>query len=473
MRTTEKVLKRGAPMCFLSLLILFSSCGPRGGQEETVLRAEFLKNLKVRTFKFFWDRIDPNTYQTDDRYPTRHFTSIAATGFGLAAYLVGVENGYVPRDQAAGRVYQTLDWLWVSGQGPDVEGQSGYRGFYYHFLNYESGTRFKTVELSTIDTGLLMAGILACQSYFDRNDPVEAGIRSLADSLFLRVEWDWAMNSRGLMSMGWHPESGFIDSEWSGYNEAMILLIMALGSPTHPIPDSSWSAWCRKYHWEEFHGYEHVNFSPLFGHQYSHMFIDFRGLWDDYMAVAGIDYFENSRRATLSNQAYCKANPGNFRDYSGTIWGLTACDGPANEVHEVNGREIRFRTYSARGASNLYVFDDGTIAPAAAGGSIPFAPDECLEALWQMKKRYGDRLYQEYGFKDAFNPTYPAGPDQEPGWFDVDYLGIDQGPILIQLENHETGLIWETVKRNRYIVTGLQKAGFRGGWLDEKGEKIE
>ena len=448
------------------LLIFTTSCGPGEKEQADSETGNFLKDLKYRTFLFFWEQADLTTGQTPDRYPTRHFTSIAATGFGLPVYIVGVENGYIGRAEAVQRVWHALEWLWQSPQGTDSTGMTGYRGFYYHFLHYRTGERYKEVELSTIDTGLLMAGILAVQSYFDGDNDTEHRIRALADSLFLRVEWDWAMDGQDHLSMGWHPESGFIPAKWTGYNEAMILLIMALGSPTHPIPLNSWEKWCDSYEWKEFYGREHVNFSPLFGHQYSHMFIDFREITDPYMKEKGIDYFENSRRATLGNRDYCIDNPKGFRGYSEDIWGLTACDGPANETHVIGSDTLRFRKYHARGASALRINDDGTIAPTAAGGSIPFAPELCIRALHHMKQTFGERLYQEYGFKDAFNLTYTFAEGQADGWFDVDYIGIDQGPIIIQLENHQTGLIWDLMKRNKYIVNGLIRAGFTGGWLD-------
>lgn len=441
----------------------FKNPSPQMDNERKV----FTDDLKKRTFQFFWDRCDPVTFQIDDRYPTVQFSSIAATGFGLATYTVGIHNGYITREAGAGRVLKTLEWLWQSRQGPGKENITGYKGLFYHFLNNGSGTRFKTNELSTIDTGLLMAGILTCQSYFDQNNSSEKRIRELSDSLFLRVEWDWAMNGQASMSMGWHPENGFISSSWDGYNEAMVLLIMAMGSPSHPIPSEAWKTWCSSYKWENFYGYDHLNFSPLFGHQYSHMFIDFRGIQDDYIKSRGIDYFENSRRATLSNRAYCIKNPKGFTDYSDKIWGLTASDGPANETRQFNGKPVSFSTYTARGASALYISDDGTIVPTAAGGSIPFEPKICIDALREMKNKYGDKLYQKYGFKDAFNPSYTFDPKQPEGWFDIDYLGIDQGPIIIMLENYETGLVWNTLKKNRYIINGLRKAGFTGGWIDK------
>lgn len=452
-------------------IIAGSSCGHGSLTGEAEEKAAFLADLKKRTFRFFWDRADETTFQIDDRFPTPRFTSIASTGFGLTACLVGIENDLITREEGARRVSQTLEWLWGSAQGAESSGTSGYRGFYYHFLKYGEGSRYKQVELSTIDTGLLMAGILSCQSYFSGSSPREERIRELADSLYLRVEWDWAMNGKEWMSMGWHPESGFLDSRWDGYNEAMILLILALGSPTHSIPDGSWEAWCRTYEWNEFYGFEHVNFSPLFGHQYSHMYIDFRGIQDPFMRRKGIDYFENSRRATLANRAYCTENPAQFRGYSEYSWGLTACDGPGDMVQPRGEDSVTFFGYRARGASSIHVVDDGTISPTAAGGSIPFAPEECIRALLEMKAEHGDKLYQEYGFKDAFNMTY-THEDGTPGWYDVDYIGIDQGPILIQLENHQTGLVWELMKTNPYIVNGLIRAGFSGGWLDGSGIEL-
>jgi hypothetical protein len=453
----------------ISAMIIISACAPSDtfpGSEipdlDSDVMIEFQNDLKQRTFQFFWEVVDEPTWQTDDRFPTRHFTSIAATGFALPAYIIGAENGYITRDEAANRVLRTLEWLWNSPQGPDAEGMTGHRGFFYHFLNYESGTRYKNVELSTIDTSLLMAGVLTTQSYFDDDNASESRIRALADSLYMRIEWNWAREDKETVSMGWHPETGFIEAQWKGYNEAMILLILGMGSPTHPLPDNAWDVWTSTYEWSNFYGFDHVNFGPLFGHQYSHMFIDFRNIHDDYMREKGIDYFENSRRATLANRAYSIDNPTGFKGYGPNVWGLTASDGPGNESRKVNDKDVTFRTYYARGAANGYIRDDGTIAPTAAGGSIPFTPKESLSALYHMKTQFGDKLYQKYGFLDAFNLTWDS-----KGWFNPDYLVIDQGPIIIQLENYESGLIRDLFSRNPHIVRGLKRAGFTGGWLDE------
>jgi hypothetical protein len=273
------------------------------------------------------------------------------------------------------------------------------------------------------------------------------------------------MNGRETMSMGWHPERGFLNASWRGYNEGMLLYIMGIASPTHPIPSESWSAWTSTYQWANYYGEEHVNFGPLFGHQYSHMYIDFRGIRDPYMHEKGIDYFENSRRATLANRKYCISNAGGYSGYSDTVWGLTACDGPGNQ-NNVNPN-VSFDGYSARGAGQHYTRDDGTIAPTAAGGSIPFAPEICIPALKSMYAHYKDSVYGRYGFLDAFN-TSIHNKNGSTGWFDKDYIGIDQGPIIIQVENYQTEFVWSLMKRNPYIVDGLRKSGFKGGWLEKQ-----
>jgi hypothetical protein len=462
---------------FIALLALLSSFAcqrPISTQADSAakLMTPFsIDELQRRTFMYFWELAHPENYQIPDRWPTEAFSSIAATGFGLTAYFIGAERGYVTRKAAADRTLQTLRTLWRLPQGPQREGISGYKGLFYHFLTNDKALRFKDVELSTIDTGLLMAGILSAQSYYDQNNATEREIRALADSLYRRVEWDWTINEEGRMSMGYHPERGFIKSDWKGYNEAMILIVLGLGSPTHPIPDNSWELWCETYPWANFYGQEHINFDPLFGHQYSHMYLDFKGIQDSYTRRKGIDYFENSRRATLANYAYCVANPGGFKGYGAKQWGLTACDGPGHIDTILNGKRVSFWTYRARGAASTQVVDDGTIAPTAAGGSIPFAPEVCLPALEEMWNTYYEKLIGQYGFKDAFNLSYTRCSGCEEGWFDVDYLGIDQGPIIIQLENHRSGLVWEMMKKNPYIIKGMQKAGFQGGWIHSLGNK--
>ena len=448
------------------LSILISGCQSSGLVPE---KGKFVpyspEELQRRTFNYFWELADSVHYQIPDRYPTLTFSSIAATGWGLGAYIVGVEKKYVTREAAAERTLKTLQALWNLKQGPDETGVSGFKGYYYHFLTLDHATRFKDVELSSVDTGWLMAGILSAMSYFDQDNETEKAIRQTADALFRRVEWDWMMDGNTTMSMGYHPERGFIPAQWKGYNEAMMIVIMAMGSPTHPIDSTAWAAWCSTYEWNKFQGEENVQFDPLFGHQYSHIWIDFRGIQDPYMIAKGIDYFENSRRATLSNRNYCIANPMGAKGYDKWCWGLSACDGPANTTMKINGKDWTFYEYRARGAASMQIVDDGTITPTAAGGSYPFAPEVCDSTLSYMWNTYYSDLVGEYGFKDAFNLTYVT--DKTPqGWFDIDYIGLDQGPILLMIANQQSGIIWNVMKKNPYIVAGLKKAGFRNGWMN-------
>jgi hypothetical protein len=439
-------------------------------------RAEaFLDTLQQRTFQWFWDTTDPRTGLTPDRWPARTFSSVAAIGFALTAYPIGAERGYVTRAAAAERTLSTLRFLWQLPQGETATGVAGYKGFFYHFLDYDRGLRFEKVELSTIDTSLLLAGALFCQSYFTGAVPVEASVRAYADSLYRRVEWTWPRNRAPAINMGWKPEDGMLPFDWRGYDEAMIVYLLALGSPTHAVEPSAWEEWTKTYHWRDFYGQEHVNFAPLFGHQYSHVWVDFRGIRDAYMRGKGIDYFENSRRATLSQRAYAIDNPYRWVGYGPNQWGLTASDGPRDGPMTVEGIPRVFFTYAARGAAWGEIRDDGTIAPTAVGGSVPFAPEITIPALIAMREKYGDRLFTKYGFLDAFNATFPrTGLTAQAGtvvpgvaWFDSDYLGIDQGPIIAMIENHRTGLVWRVMRTNPYIKTGLERAGFTGGWLDQ------
>jgi len=279
----------------------------------TASDAALLDDVERRSFHFFWDLADPHTQLVPDRWPTPSFSSIAAVGFGLTAYGIGAERGYVTREAAAERTRATLQSLLAMKQGPDARGVSGHRGFYYHFLDMKTGERFETVELSTIDTALLVAGALFAQSYFDRDTPAEAAIRRDAERLYERVEWTWEEVRPHAVSMGWTPESGFHTYDWRGYNEAMILVVLALGSPTHPVEPEAWQTYHSTDKWGTVYGQSFVQFAPLFGHQYSEVWIDFRGIRDPVIATHGIDWFENSRRAVLAQHAYAVANPGGWR----------------------------------------------------------------------------------------------------------------------------------------------------------------
>ncbi|MCL5034207.1 MAG: Tat pathway signal protein [Bacteroidetes bacterium] len=428
--------------------------------------AAFLDSLEHRTFDYFWETTNPKNGLAPDRYPTRTFSSIAAVGFALTSYPIGVERGYITREQAIARVLTTLRFFRDARMGPDETGVTGYKGFYYHFLDLDTGTRFDRVELSTIDSAILMYGVLFCQTYFDRNTAEEEEIRSIADSLYLRMNWHFFERDKPLINMGWTPEKGYAPLSWKGLDEAMLLYVLALGSPTYAVPPTAWTVWTKTYIWATYYGMNFISFGPLFGHQYSQCWIDFRGIKDEYMRKKGIDYFENSRRATISQRDYAIQNPLHYKGYSDSIWGFTASDGPGDTTIVIDGVKRRFQGYTAHGVSFDWVNDDGTITPAAAGGSMPFAPKICIQALLAMKKKYGNLVWRKYGFVDAFNPTYPANDGK--GWFDQDYLGIDQGPVLIMLENYRTGFVWKIMRENKYIVDGLRRAGFTGGWLGTK-----
>ncbi len=466
-------------ICLGALLVVGCAAASEVPQPEagTEKHSDFLDTLQHRTFGYFWDLSHPETGLSPDRFPTESFASVAATGFALTAYPIGVERGYITREEARARVTRTLRFLWNGTQGEDPSGSMGYRGFFYHFLDPATGNRFGEVELSTVDTALLLAGALFCQSYFDRAHAEEVAIRELVEKLYLRVDWKWASVRPPAVSHGWNPEVGFLPYDWRGYNEAMILYLLALASPTHPVDDSAWDEWTSRYEWGEYHGYEFLGFGPLFGHQYTHLFIDFRGIQDAVMRERGLDYFENSRRALLAQRAYAIENPMQWRGYGENLWGLTACDGPVNQELVIDGKKRVFQTYWARGTSFAGTADDGTIAPTAIGGAIAFDPETVLPTLISMKETYGELLFSKYGFLDALNPTLTAQVpvqhgrvDPKMGWFDTDYLGIDQGPILAMAENHRSGLVWETLSRNPHIIRGLRRAGFQGGWLDDAPE---
>jgi hypothetical protein len=436
-----------------------------------------IDDLERRTFDFFWNTTRADNGLAPDRWPAAPFSSVAAVGFALTAYPIGVERGWIPREAAALRTRTTLEFLAALPQGEAATGVGGHRGFFYHFLDLDRGHRFAPwVELSSVDTGLLLMGVLFAQTWYDADNEHEARIRELAELLYRRVDWPWMQPRPPRIGMGWHPETGFIDHDWEGYNEAMLVYLLALASPTHPVDADAWSAWTSTYprHWGEEHGQRHLRFGPLFGHQYSHVWIDFRGIRDDWMRRHDLDYFENSRRATLAQRAYAIENPQGWREYGPDVWGLTASDGPQNIALRVDGRQRVFRHYSARGPGPGSEFDDGTLAPTAALGSLPFAPEIVLPAAHALHARFGAHIYGQYGFIDAFNPSFRADVPVHTGrvvpgfgWVAGDWIGIDQGPILAMIANHRDGFVWRTMQRNPHIRRGLARAGFRGGWLDD------
>ena len=453
-----------------------------------------LADLHRRTFRYFWDTAHPVTGLAPDNWPQPNFASIAATGFALTAYCIGAASGYVGRGQAARRALTTLTTFVRGRQGPEPTGVIGHKGFFYHFLDMAGATRFGRCELSSIDTALLLGGALTAAGYFDRDDAVEAQVRATARRLYDAVDWTFMARDNGLVSMGWHPEAGMrdhdarglIDRNWDRYNEGMLIYLLGLASPTHPLPPQAWASWSATIgnSWRSDGGEPRLGFSPMFGHQYSHGWFDFRGVADAFMRGKGIDYFTNSQRATAAQRGYAIANPGGFVGYGRECWGLTACQGPADAVGAVRGRRVQFHEYSARGIQDGdgESIDDGTIAPTAAIGSIMFRPDLCTPLVHALRARYGEAIYRDYGFVDAFNPSFPADlpsktgrHDPRAGWVCDEYLGIDQGPILIGLENHRSGRVWDWFCRSAatgpIVRRGFHAAGFRpvgaaGTWLD-------
>jgi hypothetical protein len=402
-----------------------------------VLDDEAFLDLVQRTaFDYFWYETNLANGLIKDRSSDASRSSIAAIGFGLSALTVGIDRGWISWEAGRERVLTTLAFLWDSPHGPEADA-TGYKGFYYHFLDMQTGRRMRDSEISTIDTALLLGGVLHVQQYFAQDNATEAKIRTLADAIYRRVDWPWMQVRSAKICHGWEPETGFLPYDWGGYNEAMILYLLALGSPTFPVSPDAWIAWTSSYAWQTHYGQAFVVFPPLFGHQYSHVWIDFRNIQDAYMRAKNLDYFENSRRATLANRAYAIANPHGWADYGENVWGLTASDIPSS--------------YRARGAPPAES-DDGTITPTAVGGSFAFTPHESLAALRHIYASYRAQIWGPYGFKDAFNPSVK--------WFASDYLGIDQGPIVLMIENYRTGRIWNVLRQHAAIQRGLERAGF-------------
>ncbi len=387
--------------------------------------------------------------------------SIAAIGLALAAYPVGVEHGFLTRADAIQRTLTTLRFLASSHQGPEPDA-TGYNDFYYHFLDMQTGERAWQSELSTVDSALLLAGVLTSAAYFDRKTADEGEIGSLAVGLYDRVDWQWAQNGEATLTHGWKPETGFLPYRWQGYDEALILYMLGLGSSTHPLPVESYNVWASTYEWKRIYDIDLVYAGPLFTHQLSHIWIDFRGIQDEFMRGHGIDYFENSRRATLLQQRYAIRNPLKFAHYAEHCWGITASDGPGETTRLIKGVERRFYDYLARGVP--YGPDDGTLAPWAVVASLPFAPEIVLPTIDHFT-HLKLREQHPYGFKATFNPTFPDGSGNPYGWVSPWHFGLHEGPIVTMIENYRTGLIWDLMRRCPALVAGLRRAGFTGGWL--------
>ncbi|MDE3059299.1 MAG: Tat pathway signal protein, partial [Bacteroidota bacterium] len=349
-----------------------------------------LDTIQHTAFNFFWNEANPANGLIRDRANANGGSSaacsIASVGFGLSAICIGVDHGWVSREAARDRVLTTLKTFWYSPQGDGSSGYIGNFGLFYHFLDMNTATRDGDTELSTIDTALLLAGIIDAKQYFSGSDSSETLIRQLADSIYYRMDWNLMRNYNPGILMAWKPGTGFSGyGQWVGYNEASIMYVLALGSPSHPVDYYAWQEWTSGYQYGSEYGYSYVIFPPLFGHQYSQCWIDYRNIADDYMKNRNLNYFENSRRAALAQRAYAVANPGGFAGYSDSLWGFTASDTPYG--------------YKARGAPPAQN-DDGTITPTAPVSSIVFAPDEVVPVIKNMWNNYNTQLWTKYGFRD-------------------------------------------------------------------------
>lgn len=418
--------------------------------------------LQLTTVLYYLRETNPDNGLVRDKTDPNAPVSIAAVGMALATIPVMVERGVLHRNFAAKVTLKRLRYLLSLPQGPEPDA-SGHRGFFYHFLDIETGRRVWQCELSTIDSAFLFAGALTAGAYFDGDTPGEFEIRSLANELYQRADWNWAQNGEATLTHGWCPESGFIPYRYQGYDEGLLLYILGLGSPTHPLEPESYAAYCETYEWKKIYDRELLYSGPLFTHQLSHMWIDFRGIRDEFMRAHDSDYFENSRRATYVHQEYAIRNPMNFVGYGEHCWGFTACDGPGWVKREINGAERQFFDYFARGAP--FGPDDGTIAPWVVVASLPFAPEIVVPTVRNLASMDLGAT-GKYGFKPSFNQSF--GVETSPtGWWVTPYhFGVDQGPVVLMIENYRSGLLWNIMRRCEAIVIGLLRAGFRGGWVD-------
>jgi len=423
--------------------------------------ADMLMDLQRESLEYFLQERTPSHELIRDKTEKESPASISAIGFGLAALTVGVERNFVTRSEAIARTLKILRFFWQSPQNRQANA-TGYKGFFYHFLDMETGERAGDCELSTMDTSLFLAGALTAGMYFERDTADEQEIRRLADQLYRRVDWRWAQNRTARVTHGWKPERGFLKNRWEGYNESLLLYILGLGSPTHPLPPASYAAFISTARWKKIYDQEFIYAGPLFIYQFPHVWIDFRQIQDAFMREKGCDYFENSRRATLVQQQYAIRNPHQFAGDRECCWGITASDGPGPATLKIDGIKRRFYDYTARGVP--FGPDDGTIAPWAAVASLPFAPEIVLPTIRHFHALKVKKS-NPYGFKATFNMTFPSDSTNLCGWISPHHYGINQGPIILMIENFSSGLLWQLLRNCPYVQNGLRRAGFKGGWL--------
>jgi hypothetical protein len=424
---------------------------------DEVTDGALLDRLQRGAFAYFTENTNPRNGLVADTSRGGSPCSIAVVGFALSSYPVAVERGWMARSECAALTLRTLEFFWRSVQG-DRPDSTGFQGFYYHFLDMQSGRRMWRCELSVVDTALLMAGILTAACYFDGVGD-EARIRELSDALYRRVNWQWAQNGHATVSQGWKPECGFLHYGWEGYNEATIVYVLGFGSPTHPLPAASFAAWTITYQWENLLGQDVLYSGPLFTHLFSHAWIDYRGIQDDFMRERGSDYYENTRRVIAVHREYGGRNPRGYEGYDRNLWGITAGDGPGNRELRQGRRDRRFFGYMSRGVP--YGPDDGTIAPWGMLSTLPFNAEAALSGTRYLLKTY-PQVCSIDRFSSGFNPTLPA---EGNGWLSDGYYGLDQGLLVMMIENHRTGLPWNITRHCPTIRAGLTRVGFTGGWL--------
>lgn len=440
-----------------------ASPGPRdipATPELTVDDSALLERVQHTSFHFFSQYVNPDNGLVADSSAADSPCSIAAVGFALSSFPIAVEHGWMTRNHALALTLAALRFF-DAAQHDGKLNATGYQGFFFHFLHMASGERMWESELSVIDTALLLAGMLCAARYFSGSDAQQQEVRTRADAIYRRVDWRWMQNGGAAFALAWAPEKGFFRQRWIGYSEALVLYVLALGSPTHAVSPAAYAQWLTGYRWKRIYGLSHVYAGPLFIHQFSHVWIDFRGIRDAYMADKDLDYFENSRRATCVHQEYGRRNPQHFRNYHGLCWGLTASDGPGPLRRCIHGRERKFLGYRARGAP--WGPDDGTVAPWASIASLPFAPDIVMPTIKYLAAQTLDPS-NAFGFTASFNPTLQKNRGG-PGWLSPSHFGLNQGPIVLMIENYRNDFVWRLMRGCPYVRRGLERAGFTGGWL--------
>jgi hypothetical protein len=431
-----------------------------------------LDDLQRKAFRYFERYTDPETGLVLDSTQPDQPASIAAVGFALSCYPVAIERGWLLYHDALAFTLAALRFLDKADQSGAKDGV-GCRGFFYHFLKADTGTRAWNCEISTIDTALLLAGVLHAAQYFASDGADEREVRERAQSIYARVDWRWAQNGEASLTMGWTPESGFLPNRWLGYNEAMLLYVLALAAPEFAVTADAYRAWTSTFDWRRIYGHDVLYAGPLFIHQFSHIWLDLRGVQDRYMAARKTDYFENSRIATHIHREYAMRNPHQFIGYEKNCWGFTASDGPANAVEKFRDHDQQFYDYIARGAP--FGPDDGTVSPWASIASLPFAPEIVLDEIRHLETLIGHSP-AGYGFHASFNLSWPdehtlgahrctLPNSTQVAWVSPWHFALNQGPIVLMIENYRTRMIWNQMRECAPIRLGLQRAGFSGEWL--------